>query len=582
MEKNQFFKSAFLLIVIIFLTTSNSYAGRLPEEWDTLPQIEIMRFSKDAVGFMASDHRFFILDRKSKSFLSCDESVYLRLFPESRNQKTAEILSDSGIGSAVLLRASDGSEYQTQNAYCSEGENIHHTLFYKGKAVVDNVAPCDSISAVEIIGDQLWLGTRRDGEYGGYPAAGLVVQSLKSAKLLKKLDAESGLTGNLIRAIRKDLFGGTIWIATEQGFNTVDQNFKIINRQYFYEDFDDQSGKSTVFLSPSRRNSNPLAVIQRQLNVDRPKEFYEAVKQIPHDALKGFSLRNVNIGIYSGLNTSNVEESFVPREMNILAPFFIESAESQNDSARRHAIVMLCMFNDRRVIDFFIDFEKRPSSDHLGQSVARDCIDKYGKLGLLKEDQSSLQIEELLNRERRALESIKSEPPDDLAPYNAVQSVVESAQSLKKLGSVQGFQLVNEYFLASDGSPRDGRLYDMVVQRLIYDDEILPAVLSGLKKLQTGLLYRGCSYLNMRYKPLLRSARYDAAYAEAILIGLEHATNPSGAMLRSGIAGLAVLECREAFKFQMQEATVKREFMRRFYPSLTPSQKAIADVLLKE
>ena len=141
-------------------------------------------------------------------------------------------------------------------------------------------------------------------------------------------------------------------------------------------------------------------------------------------------------------------------------------------------------------------------------------------------------------------------------------------------------QLINEYFLASDGCPRDGELYDMVVQQLFYDNEIIPAVLAGLKKLQTGSLYRGCGYLDMRHKILFKQSRYDATYAEAILIGLEHAANPSIAMIKSGTASYAIDECKEAFKSQMQEITVKQEFMRRFYPALTPSQMAIADALL--
>lgn len=395
-------KNRWLLIGLLIIALGIPplcYAGREPEEWDTLPQVEIIRFSKDAIGFMASDHRFFILYRKSKSFRNLDQNTFSGLFPASENRKPAEILRHTGVGSTVLLRASDGTEYKTQNAYCSEGEDDHHTLFYEGNTVTDNIDPCHSVSALEIVGDQLWLGTRHDGEYGDYPAEGIVIQSLKSTKLIRKLDTNAGLTGNLIRIIRKDPYNGTIWIATEQGFNTIDQNFKIINSQYFYEDFDNQTGKSTVFLSPSQQQSNPLAVIQRQLAIDKPKEFYDSVKQIPHDKLKDFSLYNLHAGIYSGLNARSIEESFASKEMNILVPFFIEASKSTDKSVRESARGMLCMFNDKQVIDFFIDLEKiAPSaSDPTGQWIARECINKYGKLGLLKKYQSSpQQIEELL------------------------------------------------------------------------------------------------------------------------------------------------------------------------------------------
>jgi hypothetical protein len=550
-------------LIIALGITQLCHAGREPEPWDTLPQVETIRFSNDAVGFVTADHRYFIINRQSKLFRNLNQSTFFGFFPEAGEGTPSEILNDTGIGSLVLLRASNGTEYKTKNAYCSEGEDEHHGLFHKGKSVTDNIEPCHSISALEIVGDQLLLGTRLDGEYGDYPAEGIVIQSLKSAKRVRKLDASAGLTGNLIRVIRKDPHNKTIWIATEQGLNTIDQNFRIIDSQYFHEDFDIQTGKSTVFLISSPRQSNPLAVIQRQLAVDKPKEFYDAVKEIPDDKLKKFSFYNFHSGIYSEINSHSVERSFIFNEMNILIPFFIQSSQSPDNSARQSALGMLCMFNDERVIGFFMDLERNASSDSTGQWAARDCLDKYGKLGLLKENESSQRIAILLNRERIALATIKSARPDDLGPYDAGRTVIHSARSLKKMGNMDGMQLINEYFLASDGSRRDGGLYDTVVQHLYYDDEILPAVLAGLKRLRTDDFYRGCGYL-------IRHARYDAAYAEAVLIGLEHATR-----------NYTKNTCEEAFRFQMQDAVVKEEFMRQFYPAFTPSQKAIADVLLR-
>src|SRR5205807_1766244 len=118
-----------------------------------------------------------------------DERYVGAHFPASTGKKPSNVVENRGIGSSVSLTASNGTEFETQNAYCSEGENTQHALSMKGAAIPNHVEPCTSISAVEVVGNQLWLGTRLDGEYGDYPAQGLVVQTMKDGKLLKKLDA---------------------------------------------------------------------------------------------------------------------------------------------------------------------------------------------------------------------------------------------------------------------------------------------------------------------------------------------------------------------------------------------------------
>lgn len=570
-----------LFIVFLCCAPQGLNAGRDPEDWDTLPQIQNLTFSNDSIGFSTSDSRFFILNRQSESLSQIESDIFLQRYPDSKSQKPSDALNDSG--TTVLLRTSSGIEFQTQNAYCSEGENAHHSLSRDGKILKDHVKPCHSISAVEKVGAQLWLGTRYDGEYGNYPAEGIVVQSLDSGKLIRKIDSKNGLAGDLVRIIRQDPHADIVWVGTEQGLSRLNKKLEIVRSHYFYEDFDPQTGRSAVFLATRRRISNPFAVTQRRISSQRPKAFYEAVQGIPQQTLQRYSPYFLQGGISFSANVHS-ETAFVPKEMNVLVPFFIDAAAASN----RWAISMLCMFNDNRVVEFFLDLEKKTDPYGSRQRAPNDCLDKYGQLGLLNQSLSSGRAEELLTRIRSALNAIKrsspgnissSRNPQPLGSSHVIREVYESVESLKKLGDTRGMQLINDYFAISDGRPQDGYLYEGVVQHFYHDDEIVPAVLSGLKNIQTGNLSRGCSYLNMKY--MAHKHRYDAKYAEAIVIALDHVTNQSETMRRSGNADYAQSVCREALQSQLQDLEVKNEFMKRIYHSLPLVQKAIVNGILQ-
>ncbi len=163
--------SLFVLAAVFCLCLINraAEAGRLPEEWDALPQIESFAFTKAAIGLIAGDHSYFILDTKEGTFKEIPETEFKRQFP-APTQRSAEVVNNTGIGSEVRLRTSGALTFFVTNAYCSEGENITHRLSLNGKPLKDFVRPCYSVSAVEVDGDQLWLGTRADLEYGDYPA----------------------------------------------------------------------------------------------------------------------------------------------------------------------------------------------------------------------------------------------------------------------------------------------------------------------------------------------------------------------------------------------------------------------------
>ena len=112
---------------------------------------------------MASDGRHFLLDRASLRFERVGEGHFRSVFSGPAPQP-AETIQETGVGSVDLLRASSGLVLRTRNAYCSEGEQVHHWLREGDRIIDDHIHPCYSVSAIETAGDQLWLGTRLDAE----------------------------------------------------------------------------------------------------------------------------------------------------------------------------------------------------------------------------------------------------------------------------------------------------------------------------------------------------------------------------------------------------------------------------------
>jgi hypothetical protein len=147
-----------LVAVFVVLSSQRVEAGRGPEPWDSLPQIEMFVFREAELGLLSMDRRQFVFNTKSGEFSEISEEEFHRRFPDLRPTRAREVVKDTGIGSEVRLRTSDSLELTTWNAYCSEGENLTHRLSFNGKPLRDFVDRCNSISAAEQVGDQLWLG----------------------------------------------------------------------------------------------------------------------------------------------------------------------------------------------------------------------------------------------------------------------------------------------------------------------------------------------------------------------------------------------------------------------------------------
>jgi hypothetical protein len=557
------------------LLATASRAGREPEAWDHLPQMVDIAFSSRSVGFVAADGRRFLLDRASLRFDPIGEAHFRSVFSDPA-PKPAETIEEKGVGSVDLLRASSGLVLRTRNAYCSEGEEVHHWLREGDRIIDDHVHPCISVSAIETAGDQLWLGTRLDAEYGDYPAEGIVILSLGTGSLIGTLGREDGLAGNLVRVIRGDPHDRNMWVATERGFSQIDRRLQIVDTRYFTEDFDPTSGEPRVMLSADPRPSDPLAVFARKMAIGDPKGFYEATKTIPEDIRSGLTMDRFNMYMHASASRS----PFLPEETNALVPFVLEAARSDDPKARSAALTLVCLFNDPRIYLFVEGHEMKGSFPDPAGRTARDCAGKYREAGLLTPEQLSDSARRLLIQERDALREIRSTKPTRFAPSRPTFVAIDAARTLQKMGYDGGIEMLNAYFADTDSSPRDQTLFRSVAQRLAYADGITPTMLVGLHKFDPDRLHHACSFFDMRYEDLY-GARYDARYAEALLVGVDRTLQWVDSKGAESAGSVPLERCTAAFQSQVGDLRVRSTFTSAVLPRLSPRQKDLAARLLR-
>ena len=360
-----------LLAMSFCLAPGPASAAPEPEWWDHLPQIGAVVFSETSLGLVAGDGRRFVLDRATLRLDALDAESFASSWPETLPVATP----DRSLGPrAVVLHATGGRDFVSHAASCSEGDDEHHALHDGWVAVaVPSVDPCESISAAEIVGDQLWLGTRRDGEGSAGPGRGVVIQPLSGTGSSRSLTRAEGLSGDLIRAIRRDPYRNTTWVVSERGLSEIDADLRVVVTRYFYEDFDAASGRSVVKLDGRSHASDPLAILARQLGVADTQAYHAAVLGIP-PAMRA-KLRIVEpFGAFG---------HFVPEEMNVLVPFLITATGSSDSAAAANAILTLCRFKDARIPELLRSIE---ADDTSRRWAAKSCLDGYARGGLRRSE----------------------------------------------------------------------------------------------------------------------------------------------------------------------------------------------------
>jgi hypothetical protein len=182
---------------------------------------------------------------------------------------------------------------------------------------------CETISAIDVIGDHLWLGSNEQYEYGDGAGSGVRVISLKSKKLLAafspkqksmagyvmplNFDAATGklsavkkaaagranggkmiaqskglLADGYVIFIRYDPVTKDVWVLTQTALHRI-SNEKVVERWYFSEQFN-TDGQVTLLASLKPKNSNPWAIMARHTKLMDTKPIWKQLQQNPNMA----------------------------------------------------------------------------------------------------------------------------------------------------------------------------------------------------------------------------------------------------------------------------------------------------------
>lgn len=344
------------------VSTISTAGGIEFRETDTLPYVENILFSPSSVGIVSQDGRLFRLDRQTDAVRQLDTQAFAQQFPQPWPPKPSDPPQDG----PKILRTTSGDEFEQSPGSCSEGVDESHTLRYQQRRFPDVLKPCSTVTALEIVGPQLWLGTAQFSEWGDGKAEGIVVQALHKRQKIQSITAKSGLTGGVIRMLRDDPFTKTVWVATERGINQIDRRFRVTWSGYWYEEFEPSSRKSQTLLSPTPTASNPFAVLGRELGVEDWPAFSQVVEHVP--PAERSNVRLYDFHMY-GFPTQRLSH-----DLNGLVPFFIQAVQSHVEAIHLFGLSNLCKFDDPRVQAFLVTMEPNTAKGSADQRFVQDCL----------------------------------------------------------------------------------------------------------------------------------------------------------------------------------------------------------------
>jgi hypothetical protein len=359
----------FAVLVILVLTTE-TWGNRLEfEEADTLPQVENILFSVSHVGVVSQDGRLFALDRQTQRVHQLDAPMFAQQYPKPWPPKPYEI-PQSG---PRILRSSTGQEFQLTPSVCYEGERAGHAIYYQQRPFPEVLKPCTSLSALEIIGDQVWFGTVHPYEGGEGEAEGLVVQARDKKRKLAAISTKSGLTPGPVRMLREDPYTKTVWVATERGLAQIDHQFRVRWARYWHEDFDASSGRSQTSLITDSKSSNAFAVLGRELGVQDWHAYREVVQSIPAALQRWGDFRDFQWVLYK----AHMGGLDFPQDLNGLLPFVMQAAQSEDPKVHLFGLGNVCKFNDVRAQEFLKTLANNASLALFERDWIQTCLKRW-------------------------------------------------------------------------------------------------------------------------------------------------------------------------------------------------------------
>jgi hypothetical protein len=476
------------MILLFFLMNPFSQAAMAPEDWTVLPQVDFIYFGSQSVGLVTADGDYLKVSKDLKEIKSVTPEEFKNQFPTD-GPLAREATKDKGATSAAFLRTSSGLTFKIKSAYCGEGEREQHLLWKGEEEFPDVLAPCSNISALEQVGDSLWLGTYERGEYGYYPAEGVVIETLDGTK--KKGKVEKKMAGSVVRMLRKDPAKDEVWIATQLGLSVADSKGRVLRSAYFYQGFNEKTGVAQYSLIPEPQKNDLLAEISKRLHLKNPLAFYEILQKLDRS----------DDGKFAPSVISYEYPDYLEPQWNVLVPFFLEALNGSNEEARAFAAQEICLFNDPRAIEAVLKMRVRTLKESKADYGIRQCYRKYSLGLLLSKEQKSEMGKALLGNVKAALLKVsRSGPHENL--YLFTNDFFSDVRDLKDLEDPSGFQEINSYFRTCEVSKPNASLFEMLIQEFKWEDKIMPSIISGLGKFKSDerAITAGCDYFDLNFQ----------------------------------------------------------------------------------
>lgn len=342
--------------VLAFLgaATTSSMSAQFDDS-EVLPSIRYLVFSPEAVGFVSHENRlfadrrkqsptgsgesskgssgatfYFIYDRRARQIAEANAGQFAKRFPGSPPRD--DPFQDPSKRYDLIGHATGGVEYKLKMKYCGEGvtDEIREVVVNNKAVNVLSREECTSVSRVEIVNDQLWLGTAYSGEAGISGAEGIIVEDRAGKAVLARLD-----TKGAVIQVKADPFSHGVWVVTDVGIYEISPQFKILSTNFYSHDIEPSTSEPRFSFSSKIVNGNPLLAISRLLPKADRKKFYQAVTAIPQGDLKKFGLYNFFMGCLPAYDEVKEETpNEWPKSFQPLFPFFMKANEQCAQLAR--------------------------------------------------------------------------------------------------------------------------------------------------------------------------------------------------------------------------------------------------------
>lgn len=324
--------AAFLITVVLLLSSATVWAGGEYQGFEPLPRIIDIRFNSGATGFHVANNsfvpggeRYFELPRGTAEWQPITRDEFSARFPSRRLPSSVWVKE----GNFLVLSTTDGEHLVSTNYQCMEGSAHWAGVRRNGDWFPTHAKQCVNVGAIESVGPWLLLGTSYVGEAGMfYGAQGIVAVDKETGKLKQRIDfSEQPRESGMIVELRRDPFTNDVWAATLTGLLRISPRLEVAARYWFTDQFDESSQQTVTRLADKPAANDPLAQYVRAMNIDSPGAVYAFVKaQCTQDEHRDCGSGHMyNLGMSSGTNWSNYAGA------NALLPHFVAAAAYGNN-----------------------------------------------------------------------------------------------------------------------------------------------------------------------------------------------------------------------------------------------------------